>query len=127
MKAFLLLYRVPNPSRCGIAITNEKGLIVDFEEKPKVPRSNWAFTGLMIASPQVLDFVPQRLPADISFDVLPSLVGNMMAYPIEDYVLDIGTSFNYEKAQRTWPGLDHAAFASANHSRTAFLAFGETA
>jgi mannose-1-phosphate guanylyltransferase len=31
------LYRVPDPSRCGIAITNEKGLIVDFEENRTCP------------------------------------------------------------------------------------------
>jgi NDP-sugar pyrophosphorylase family protein len=28
----------------------------------------------------------------------------MRAYPISDYLLDIGTMSNYEKAQTTWPG-----------------------
>jgi NDP-sugar pyrophosphorylase family protein len=36
---------------------------------------------------------------------LPRLTGRMIAYPIRDYLLDIGTTENYEKAQATWPGL----------------------
>ena len=70
-------------------------MILEFEEKPKAPRSDWAFTGLMIANARVFDFIPQRFPADIGFDVLPSLIENMMAYPIHDFVLDIGTMPNY--------------------------------
>jgi mannose-1-phosphate guanylyltransferase len=125
--ATLGLYRVPDPSRCGVAIANQNGVIVEFEEKPKAPRSDWAFTGLMVASPRVLDFIPQRLPADISFDVLPSLVGNMMAYPIEDFVLDIGTMLNYRAAESTWPGLSDVALASQNPATTAVaLPGGET-
>jgi len=29
----------------------------------------------------------------------------MRAYPIPEFVLDIGTLENYELAQKTWPGL----------------------
>jgi mannose-1-phosphate guanylyltransferase len=43
-------------------------------------------------------------PVDLGFDVLPHLAGKMVAYPITDYLLDIGTLDNYEKAQRTWLG-----------------------
>jgi mannose-1-phosphate guanylyltransferase len=105
------LYRVPDPSRCGVAITDSRGLIVDFEEKPETPRSNWVFSGLMLAGPQIFDFMPDpmpdstspAIPADIGFHVLPRLLGRMMAYPIHDYLLDIGTLPNYQKAQLTWP------------------------
>jgi len=102
--ATLGLYQVPDPARCGVAVTDEKGVIVDFQEKPGTPRSNWAFSGLMAASRQLLEFVPSTVPADIGFDVLPRLGGRMMAFPISDYLLDIGTMANYEKAQATWPG-----------------------
>jgi mannose-1-phosphate guanylyltransferase len=122
--ATLGLYRVPDPSRCGVAIADEDGVIVDFEEKPKAPRSDWAFTGLMVASPRVLDFIPQRLPADIGFDVLPSLVGNMMAYPIEDLVLDIGTMLNYQAAESTWPGLNDVTLAPQNPATKAHALLG---
>jgi len=106
--ATLGLYQVAEPSRCGIAITDEKQVIIEFEEKPKHPRSDWAFTGLMVASPKLLDHVPACVPADIGFHVLPRLIGEMLAYPIADYLLDIGTPQNYQTAQLTWPGLDRA-------------------
>ncbi len=102
--ATLGLYRVPDPSRCGVAITDRAGVIVDFEEKPRNPRANWVFSGLMVAAPQLLDEIPRALPADIGFHVLPRLLGRMMGYPIEDYLLDIGTLPNYQRAQVTWPG-----------------------
>jgi mannose-1-phosphate guanylyltransferase len=102
--ATLGLYQVPDPSRCGVAITDDKGLITEFEEKPQVPRSSWVFSGLMVATPAVFDLIPRCVPADIAFHVLPRMLGKMMAYPIEDYLLDIGTMPNYETAQITWPG-----------------------
>jgi mannose-1-phosphate guanylyltransferase len=102
--ATLGLYQVPDPSRCGVAITDDTGVIIDFEEKPQTPRSNWVFSGLMVATPRLFDLIPPCVPADIGFHVLPRLLGKMLAYPIEDYVLDIGTLPNYEKAQLTWPG-----------------------
>jgi DNA-binding NarL/FixJ family response regulator len=40
----------------------------------------------------------------IAFHVLPHLLGKMRAFPIGDYLLDIGTMPNYQKAQTTWPG-----------------------
>lgn len=104
--ATLGLYQVPDPSRCGVAITDDTGLIVDFEEKPQTPRSNWVFSGLMLASPHLFDLIPPCIPADIAFHVLPRLLGKMLAYPIEDYLLDIGTLPNYQRAQITWPGND---------------------
>jgi mannose-1-phosphate guanylyltransferase len=101
--ATLGLYQVPDPSRCGVAITASDGVITDFQEKPRHPRSNWVFSGLMIASPKLFDFIPTIIPADIGFHVLPRLLGKMRAFPISDYLLDIGTMPNYQKAQATWP------------------------
>jgi mannose-1-phosphate guanylyltransferase len=119
--ATLGLYRVPEPSRCGIAITDENGVIVDFEEKPEKPRSNLAFSGIMMASPRLLDFVPAKIPADIGFDVLPHLTGKMMGYSIQDYLLDIGTIPNYQAAQQNWPGLDASFPASLPRADSSLL------
>jgi mannose-1-phosphate guanylyltransferase len=102
--ATLGLYQVPDPSRCGVTITDHRGVIVEFEEKPQIPRSNWVFSGLMVAGAGLFDLIPPCIPADIAFHVLPRLLGRMRAYPITDYLLDIGTLANYERAQVTWPG-----------------------
>jgi mannose-1-phosphate guanylyltransferase len=97
--------RVKDPSRCGVLTFDPDFLVQEFVEKPAHPRSDWAFSGIMIATPMLLDTIPSRLPVDLGFDVLPRLVGRMRAYPISDYLTDVGTMENYEAAQETWPGL----------------------
>jgi mannose-1-phosphate guanylyltransferase len=106
--ATLGVYEVPDPQRCGIVVTDSDGVIQQFAEKPEHPAGNLAFSGLMIGTPEVLDVIPSVVPADIGFHVLPQLAGRMIAYSISDYLLDIGTLENYEKAQATWPGLREA-------------------
>jgi mannose-1-phosphate guanylyltransferase len=98
-------YRVKDPSRCGVVTFDPDFLVQEFVEKPVHPQSDWVFSGLMIATPMLLDSIPSRLPVDLGFDVLPRLVGRMRAYPIFDYLTDVGTMENYEAAQKTWPGL----------------------
>jgi mannose-1-phosphate guanylyltransferase len=124
--ATLGLYQVPDPSRCGVALTNSGGAIVEFEEKPPNPRSNWAFSGVMVAGPQLFDAIPSCTPADIAFQVLPQLLGKMQAYPIHEYLLDIGTMPNYLKAQNTWP-VNYGAPPAANMAEDHLLSSGETA
>ncbi len=102
--ATLGVYEVSDPSRCGIASTDGSGMIQQFVEKPTSPMGNLAFSGLMIATPQILDVIPSDTPADIGFHVLPRLTGRMLAFPIQDYLIDIGTMENYLTAQETWPG-----------------------
>jgi len=105
LAATLGIYQVPDPTRCGIVTMDENAVISDFVEKPTRPASNWAFSGVMVAGPELFDFLPDQRPADLGFDVLPRMVGKMAAYPISEYLLDIGTISNYEHAQRSWPVL----------------------
>ena len=84
---------------------DEQKVIREFVEKPAGPKSHWAFSGVAIGTPQLLDHIPQYLPVDLGFDVLPRLIGQMLAYPISEFLLDIGTMENYRAAQNSWPGL----------------------
>jgi NDP-sugar pyrophosphorylase family protein len=84
---------------------DEQMVIQEFTEKPAHPTSRWAFSGVMIGTPELLSQIPSRFPVDLGFDVLPRLTGQMLAYPISDYLLDIGTVENYQAAQTSWPGL----------------------
>lgn len=104
LAATLGVYEVPDPRRCGIVSVDEGGIIHQFVEKPEHPLGKLAFSGLMIASAAVMDIIPDCIPADLGFHVLPKLVGRMLAFPIHDYLIDIGTPENYQKAQSTWPG-----------------------
>jgi mannose-1-phosphate guanylyltransferase len=103
--ATLGVYEVPDPSRCGIVTANSQGVIESFVEKPTHPISNLAFSGLMIGTREVLDIIPDSVPADIGYHVLPRLTGQMLAFPIRDYLIDVGTLENYQRAQATWPSL----------------------
>ena len=103
--ATLGLYQVKDPSRCGVVSFDDDFVVREFVEKPSHPKSNWAFSGLMIATPELLRNIRERPPVDLGFDVLPELVGRMLAYPITDYLLDIGTMENYRAAQNSWPGI----------------------
>jgi mannose-1-phosphate guanylyltransferase len=97
--------QVGNPTECGIVSLDEMGMVREFVEKPEKPRSNLAFSGLMVATPRVLEFLPSTAPADIGFHVLPQLVGRMAAFCIPGYLLDVGTPEKYAYAQQSWPGL----------------------
>ena len=99
------VYEVPNPSRCGIVQVDNGGIVREFVEKPKAPIGNLAFSGLMVATPALLDVIPDESPVDLGFHVLPKIVGRMAAYRIPDFLVDVGTLETYQKAQETWPGL----------------------
>jgi len=103
--ATLGIYQVPDPTRCGIVTVNDDFVIQEFVEKPPQPVSNWAFAGVMIAGPELFDFLPAQRPADLGFDVLQKMIGKMAAYRISEYLLDIGTLSSYQHAQESWPGL----------------------
>lgn len=106
--ATLGVYEVADPRRCGVVTTNEDGVIVQFVEKPVNPSGNLAFSGLMIGTPEMLSAIPDESPADIGLHVLPRLTGRMVAFPIQDYLIDVGTMENYQRAQATWPGFSEA-------------------
>jgi len=97
------VHEVSDPSRCGIVQVDERGMVLDFVEKPKVPVGNLAFSGLMLANPPLLDVIPDTSPVDLGFHVLPQIVGRMAAYRIPDFLIDIGTLESYRAAQEIWP------------------------
>jgi mannose-1-phosphate guanylyltransferase len=103
--ATLGVYSVPDPQRCGIVSMDRDRVITEFIEKPTVPSGNLAFAGIMVGTQRLLDTIPHKPEADIASDVLPRLAGRMRAFPINAFLLDIGTRENYEAAQHIWPGL----------------------
>jgi mannose-1-phosphate guanylyltransferase len=107
--ATLGVYQVPDPARCGVAVVDEGGVIREFVEKPEEPTTNLAFSGLMIGTPDLLDAIPESLPTDLGFHVLPRLTGRMLAFEINDYLMDIGTTENYLTAQTNYPGIPSPA------------------
>jgi mannose-1-phosphate guanylyltransferase len=99
----MALFHSVNPRACGIAEIDNHNTIINFEEKPENPKSSLANAGLYISGPSILDMIPDRDNADIGFDLLPLLSGRMKGWITDDYLIDIGTLENLQKADEEWP------------------------
>lgn len=98
----MALFRTDTPTTKGIALLNENNVIIDFEEKPKIPKSNLANAGLYISSPEILEMIPEYEVTDIGFHLLPQLIGRMNGWKTEDYLRDIGNPSDLAKAEKEW-------------------------
>lgn len=98
----MALFHTNVPKQCGIAELNDEGKIVAFIEKPENPVSDLANAGIYVASHEIFKEFPDADFSDIGKDVLPKLVGRMYGWEIPQYLIDIGTMPNYEKAQADW-------------------------
>lgn len=87
-------------SRFGIMNTNETGRIIEFEEKPPVPKSNLASMGIYIFNWKTLrqmlveDMENPDSNHDFGKDIIPKLLntgGNLYAWEFEGYWKDVGT------------------------------------
>jgi glucose-1-phosphate thymidylyltransferase len=61
--ATVFAYHVNDPHRYGIVEFDEKERALSIEEKPQVPRSNWAVTGLYFCDWEVVDIAAQLKPS----------------------------------------------------------------
>ncbi len=87
-------------SRFGILNTNEDGSIYEFDEKPKVPKSNQASMGIYVFTWSKLrkyliqDEENSKSSNDFGKDVLPAMLNageRMFAYRFQGYWKDVGT------------------------------------
>ena len=87
-------------SRFGIMNTDETGRIVEFEEKPKHPKSTKASMGIYIFTKKLLeeyltkDDADPESAKDFGKNVIPAMLNDgrkMVAYPFEGYWKDVGT------------------------------------
>lgn len=56
-------YRVSDPERYGVAELDDRGRVRSLEEKPRVPKSNWAVTGLYFYDAQACELAEQLEPS----------------------------------------------------------------
>jgi mannose-1-phosphate guanylyltransferase len=100
--ATISVFRAPEPSACGI-VEVAGGRMAGFVEKPAHPTSDLANAGLYVFDPALLAEIPEPLPRDIGFDLLPRLVGRAAVVPLGDaFFADIGTPAALEHARHVW-------------------------
>lgn len=101
--ATLVLKRVEVPLEYGVVVTDEKGVITRFLEKPNWGEvfSDTVNTGIYILEPEVLDYFELGQKFDFSQDLFPMLLKDrkpMYGYITDEYWCDIGDAESYLRA-----------------------------
>ena len=94
------LFRSETPENCGIVRINQKGIVVDYQEKPREPLSNLANTALYILDDSAISEILKmdRSNTDLSTDIIPRFVNRIFGFQIDGFHIDIGTLENLKLA-----------------------------
>ncbi len=100
------LYQVPmnEAHRFGVLTTDDNHRIVEFDEKPRQPKSNlismgiYCFNRRALVDRLIADAQREESSHDFGHDIIPAMMANGMkvfGYPFEGYWRDVGTIESY--------------------------------
>jgi mannose-1-phosphate guanylyltransferase len=92
----ILVTRVEDPSKYGVVVTDEKGCVERFVEKPKTFVGDRINAGIYCLSPQVLDRIELR-PTSIEKETFPLIARDqrLYAFTLPGYWMDVGQPKDY--------------------------------
>jgi mannose-1-phosphate guanylyltransferase len=96
----MMTFRTDNPSSCGIAEIDDRGVLISFHEKRENPPGNLANGAVYILSTKFIEIVSSdfRSAREFTVDILPNFLGRVFTYETSSTMIDIGTHENYVKA-----------------------------
>ncbi|MCD7878785.1 MAG: NDP-sugar synthase [Candidatus Gastranaerophilales bacterium] len=115
----------------GIIVTDNKGFVRDFQEKPaiKEAKSNLANTGIYIFNYKIFDFIPENTFYDFAKNVFPSIMSRNIkinTYKMNGYWSDIGSPEQYMKSNYDIiDGLVKSCLPPVIHSNTSDYIIGK--
>jgi glucose-1-phosphate thymidylyltransferase len=106
--AFVFLKDVPDPERYGVPEFDGAGRIINIEEKPKSPKSNYAVTGLYIFDQSVFEIIKTIKPSgrgqleitDVNNEYIKKQALGWAE--LEGFWTDAGTYASLFKAAKYW-------------------------
>ncbi|WP_309478759.1 sugar phosphate nucleotidyltransferase [Brevibacillus agri] len=102
--ATLILTRVETPLEFGVVMTDERGRITRFLEKPSWAEvfSDTVNTGMYVCEPEVLSYIEEKKEVDFSKEIFPYFLQEqkpLYGYEASGYWSDIGSLEVYRQAQ----------------------------
>jgi len=93
----MMTFETTNPEECGIVITDDRGVMVGFDEKPANPSGTTANAAIYIVTPDLYE--PLVAVSDFSTEVVARSVGKVFTWPADGDVVDIGSLERYSSLQ----------------------------
>lgn len=103
-------FTTPNPTACGLVVSDETGTVTRFQEKPPASDvfTDQANAGVYVCEPGIFAYIAADTVCDFGHDVFPAILAagtdTIAARPLDGYLQDTGTVENYRKAN--WDVLD---------------------
>ncbi len=92
--AKIFAYYVTNPERYGVVEFDEHERVVSIEEKPKIPKSNFAVTGLYFYDNKVVDYARNVTPSSRGeLEIIDVITSYLQAGTLQVEILGRGTAW----------------------------------
>lgn len=96
----IMVTKVEDPSKYGVVVADDKGMIEKFVEKPKEFISNKINAGLYLFNTSIIDRIENR-PTSIEREIFPKMSDDKKIYQmvLPGYWMDIGQPHDYMSGQ----------------------------
>jgi mannose-1-phosphate guanylyltransferase len=94
----MMTFRAESPEKCGVVKLDQAGVVQEFYEKVANPPTNLANGAVYVFEPEVMEWIKDYHPVDISLDLIPNFIGRIAAWENTALHIDIGTVDALKKA-----------------------------